>query len=156
MQPITTPLRIICDAIVHGLAEPSVTPLTYRFNGVLNPVSEIDLQLLALTSGGDPVRCWFFIHIAVIGGLRDIARLDNGESLDFSTFAASGPLHSDRGLPAHGLLQAMAKCDWIGPMKPYLESFEIIAREEMAKADPRCIALSRMGYVPAQVEITRH
>lgn len=155
MQQITSPLHIIYDAIVHGLTRPSIAPLTYRFNGVLNPVNEIELQLLALAAGADPVRCWFFIHIAVIGGLRDIARLDNGESLDFSTFAASGALRGDRGLPAHRLLHAMAKCDWIGPMRPYLESFEIIAREEMAKADPRCIALSRMGYVPAQVEITR-
>lgn len=126
------------------------------FNGVLNPVHEIDDCLRDLERGADPVRCWFLIHVATVGALRDLARLDRGDVLDHSTYRAARPLRTSSDHPCSPLLKAMTKCNGLADMCEMLQAFELIARDEMSACAPFGLKLSRLGYVPAPMWRTVH
>lgn len=152
---LSQPTEISAKALLSQLASPLPSIPGMR-QIVLNPVHEIDACLHEMEQGADRVRSWFFIFIAAIGGLRDIERLNNGDELDFSRYVACRRLRTSGASPCATLLDAMTRCDSLAVMREMLETFEIIARDALVASDPRCLGLSRMGYVPAPVSRLRH
>lgn len=144
-----------CKTLVRILRG-ALSPRPAAFNGVLNPVHEIDDCLHDLERGADPVRCWFLIHIAAVGALRDLARLDRGDVLDHSTYRDTRPLRTRSDHPCSALLKAMTQCNGLVDMREPLQAFELIARDEMSACAPFGLKLSRLGYVPAPMWRTVH